>query len=643
MLSSLPCSYFVLCTCNGICLRPRLLVDLSLMAPFRPFKIFTPSPILGYGYDVDEFWTTVLKEKPEAIILDAGSTDPGPYMLGTGKTLCSKQSYVRDLQPILEACATQGVRLLVSSAGGAGTNQQVDQLVEIVKELAEAYCWQFKVSTIKFEDDRELLLEKFRAGRTKSCSSSPALSEDDIRNAVTVVAQMGAEPFMKVLKNDNPDIIIGARSYDPAPFAAYCMSKGVQESPAWHVGKIAECGGLCTVPKGRSILATMFQDRFVLTPTDTAAECSAVSVAAHTLYEKTRPDRLPGPGGVLHLDHCNYTPQPDGRSISVQGSKFVPSPAYEVKLEGVQHLGFRTAYIGGIRDPILIAGIDEFLKTVRRTTKDAFPELDTDSGPRLIFHVYGRDAIMGIMETVKAPPHEIGILGEVLGSSQAVADAIAGFSRTVLLHGAYEGQVATAGNLASPLTPLETSLGPVFKFSIYHLMEIDDPCSIFPSESFFLGKAGQPGSITSSTNSPRRKATSAKLVGDAKKSSATAVAKRKATGCSTAIQHLASVVRSKNSGPFEITLDVLFATRENYERVRASNVLTPELISKLYRLSSPSEVIVCMFFEPALAWKCTFKRPWAQGSVGERDTFGAQLHVPLLSISIEEEPAHAKL
>jgi hypothetical protein len=43
-----------------------------------------------------------------------------------------------------------------------------------------------------------------------------------------------------------------------------------------------------------------------------------------------------------------------------------------------------------------------------------------------------------------------------------------------------------------------------------------------------------------------------------------------------------------------------------------------------------------MFFEPALAWKCTFKRPWPQGSIGERDTFGAQMHAPLLSIMVGE-------
>lgn len=59
------------------------------------------------------------------------------------------------------------------------------------------------------------------------------------------------------------------------------------------------------------------------------------------------------------------------------------------------------------------------------------------------------------------------------------------------------------------------------------------------------------------------------------------------------------------------------------------------MIQELYQLK-PDDIIVLMFFEPALAWKCTFKRPWPQGSIGERDTFGAQMHAPLLSIMVDE-------
>ena len=467
--------------------RPRQKFAKSSTEPFEPFKIFTPSPILGYGYDLDEFWQTVDEEQPAAIIIDAGSTDPGPYMLGTGKTLCSKASYVRDLTPILEACATYGTKFLVSSAGGAGTNAQVDFLIDIIREIVEANGWSFKLASIKFNDDREHFLSKLPAGKTLPCGPGPELTEADVHNATAIVAQMGAEPFMDAMRDEEIDVIVAGRSYDPAPFAAFCMLRGVDESPAWHMGKIIECGGLCAVPKGRSILATMYEDHFVLTPTNPAERCTPVSVAAHTLYEKTRPDRLPGPGGTLHLDNATYKQLPDGRSVRARGSRFVPSPAYQVKLEGAEQMGYRTIYIGGIRDPILIDGIDAFLETVKRTTKDAFPDFETPDGPRLIFHVYGRDAVMGPMETEYSGSHELGVMGEVVASSQEVADAVAGFSRTVLLHGSYEGQLATGGNMASPLTPLETALGPVFKFSLYHLMEVDDPTELFAISTIILG------------------------------------------------------------------------------------------------------------------------------------------------------------
>lgn len=470
--------------------RPRQRFAKSSTEPFNPFKIFTPSGIFGYGYDLDEFWKTVDDEQPAAIILDAGSTDPGPSMLGTGKTLCAKASYIRDVTPILEACATYGTKFLVSSAGGAGINAQVDNLVDIIREVADSNGWSFKLASIKFNDDRNTFLSKFKAGKTQPCGPGPELTEADINNATAIVAQMGTEPFMKAMEDDEVDIIVAGRSYDPAPFAAFCMLRGVDESPAWHVGKIIECGGLCAVPKGRSIVADMHKDHFILTPTNPVERCTPVSVAAHTLYEKTRPDRLPGPGGILYLEHATYEQLPDGRSVHCQGSKFVPSPAYQIKLEGAEQIGYRTIYIGGIRDPILIDGIDVFIETVKTTTKQAFPDFETPDGPQLNFHVYGKNAVMGPLETAFSTPHELGIMGEVVASSQEVADAVAGFSRTVLLHGSYEGQLNTGGNLALPLTPLETSLGPVFKFSLYHLMDVEDPTALFPISTTTIGPAG---------------------------------------------------------------------------------------------------------------------------------------------------------
>ena len=99
------------------------------------------------------------------------------------------------------------------------------------------------------------------------------------------------------------------------------------------------------------------------------------------------------------------------------------------------------------------------------------------------------------------------------------------------------------------------------------------------------------------------------------------------------LRTLAKVVRSKNSGPFEITFDVIFAEATAYERVKASGVMTPELVCRLYSVVL-SDIVVLMFFDPAMAFKFTLRRGWAQGSVGERDTFGAQQHAPLLDVEI---------
>jgi hypothetical protein len=103
----------------------------------------------------------------------------------------------------------------------------------------------------------------------------------------------------------------------------------------------------------------------------------------------------------------------------------------------------------------------------------------------------------------------------------------------------------------------------------------------------------------------------------------------------TKLKDLAKVIRSKNAGPFEITFDVMFSDVEKYRRVKESGVLTQELICKLYGVQ-PADIVTCMFFDPAQAFKFTLKRIGgsAQGSIGERDTFGAQQHAPLLDIEI---------
>lgn len=86
---------------------------------------------------------------------------------------------------------------------------------------------------------------------------------------------------------------------------------------------------------------------------------------------------------------------------------------------------------------------------------------------------------------------------------------------------------------------------------------------------------------------------------------------------------VASVVRSKNSGPFEITLDVLFDDRDMYDKIKRSGLINKALIAELYDLEEQM-VSELVFFDQAMGFKVTFARKISSGTVGDRDVYGAQ-------------------
>jgi len=101
----------------------------------------------------------------------------------------------------------------------------------------------------------------------------------------------------------------------------------------------------------------------------------------------------------------------------------------------------------------------------------------------------------------------------------------------------------------------------------------------------------------------------------------------------SALKDIAKIVRSKNAGPFEITLDIIFKSKEDYEAVKTKAVITKELIAKLYSLPV-EDIIAFVYFDAANAIKATIPRPRAQGSIGETDMHAAQHHAPLMDIQI---------
>ena len=98
------------------------------------------------------------------------------------------------------------------------------------------------------------------------------------------------------------------------------------------------------------------------------------------------------------------------------------------------------------------------------------------------------------------------------------------------------------------------------------------------------------------------------------------------------ITDIARVIRSKNSGPFELTLDILFRQEADYRTVRDTNQVTPELIARIYGVPQ-SDILSVVYFDPAMAVKATFRRPLPSGVPGDSDIYGAQQHAPLLGIT----------
>ncbi|EHG24282.1 hypothetical protein HMPREF9332_00483 [Alloprevotella rava F0323] len=97
---------------------------------------------------------------------------------------------------------------------------------------------------------------------------------------------------------------------------------------------------------------------------------------------------------------------------------------------------------------------------------------------------------------------------------------------------------------------------------------------------------------------------------------------------------IASVIRSKNSGPYELTFDVIFKDFETYGKVKATQAVSKEKFCALYGIPE-TDVFHLVYFDPAKAVKITIRRPIPSGALGETDVYGAQQHAPLMGMEIE--------
>jgi hypothetical protein len=96
----------------------------------------------------------------------------------------------------------------------------------------------------------------------------------------------------------------------------------------------------------------------------------------------------------------------------------------------------------------------------------------------------------------------------------------------------------------------------------------------------------------------------------------------------------ASLIRSKNAGPFMLTFDVMLSSPSMYEHVKRTGVLTAERFAARYGI--PPTDVDAFACDSALAFKFSIPRPVAQGAFGDGDMHGGQQYVPLMDIDVPQ-------
>jgi hypothetical protein len=447
-------------------------------------RILSPTGVCGSGF-IESSFAKALSQKPYFIGVDAGSTDPGPAYLGSGRMAFPKDAVQRDLRLMLRGARRLGIPLLIGSAGTAGADVQLNLFYELIQELAAADQLKFKLALIHSEQQKPYLRQKLRDGRITPLHPAPEFNEATIDRSEHIVGMMGAEPFMRALEA-GADVVLAGRASDTAIFAALPVMRGFPEGIAWHAAKILECGAAAVVNRKTPdcMFAWVRKDHFVVEAPDAGLRCTPQSIASHSLYENADPFKLVECSGTLDLTNSRYEAVND-TAVKVSGSEFIRAPRYTVKLEGAEKVGYQSVLIGSIRDPFIIRQIDDW---TARLIEKIHARVKMIYGDRLgaedyLFNIriYGKNGTMGPLEPVKEiRSHELCLVFEATAPTQEMASTIAGITRHQALHLPIPEWSGLITAVACPYNHLDR--GAVYRFNVNHVVAPDDPYEMFPME-----------------------------------------------------------------------------------------------------------------------------------------------------------------
>ena len=451
-------------------------------------SVIFPTGMLGGGFPAETIKRGI-ELGADAIAVDGGSTDSGPYYLGTGTAKTTEAAVERDLHVLLTSAREADIPLVVTSCGTAGTNAGVDWVAGIVDRIAREEHLRFTLSTIYSEQSADSIIAALAAGAVEPLPPAGPIDAQVLRSCTHIVGLMGFEPIADALAG-GADVVLAGRATDTASVAALALMRGLPPGPTWHAAKTVECGGLCTTnPQGGGVLVDIDDTGFTVQPLDANSACTPTTVAAHMLYENADPFRMREPSGTLDTSQATYRAV-DRRTVRVEGSAFEPATQHTIKLEGSVIAGYETIALVGIRDPHVLRELDTWIETLDTILADrvqALLDLDhTDYATQL--SAYGHNAVLGALDPDTTTPREVGVLFKARAHDQATATAIAKIANPLLLH----FPLRDANHLPSfafATSPPEIERGPAYEFVLNHTIDVRSPVELFRTETIAVSHA----------------------------------------------------------------------------------------------------------------------------------------------------------
>lgn len=421
----------------------------------------------------------------DVVVAQGNGMDFGPHWLGSGEQF-PVRNFANNVRPYVTRCHQHGVPFVLS-VGIAGADRHLEACLGALDQVCREEGLALDVAVLSGELSREDLIARVESGPpirklARHAELPDPLRREDVEASVRVVAQMGPEPIAAALDLDVAGVVTG-RALDVGLYMAPLLRAGIPRAVAAHAGKILECGGLMLDPgdAGMPVYAEVDEEGLTIRSPDPRFRVVARNVAAHCFYERRDPYREENPGGYLDLEHAHYE-QLDERAVRASGARWGEA-LYTVKLEGAAVAGHRALNLCGVRDPRLLAELDGVLDRIRADIARAprFAGLVAGEDYHLNFTVYGRGALPG-PPIDPASVREVAVVIDVVAGEPDLARELCYFAYIGLWIKPYPGRKTSAGNTAQRYTPPVIDVGPTYRWSVWHLMPLEDPCEPFTPE-----------------------------------------------------------------------------------------------------------------------------------------------------------------